>query len=189
MKRTALFWSLVALTSVMVAPALAQSVTPQALALHQVLQGQHLSTDAPNDPKWRASLATALHRYCESVMAQVPRNTPEEDRWVDDEQKDINATIPPQHSANIMDWKELDERWARHSARHDRLLGSVELARQRLRDMLGDCSRLTSELISLKSAKPAVEALLWVQLLRYFMVEDLVWGYAEIVGLVLLQAQ
>ena len=62
--------------------------TPEASALQKVLYAKTVG-DFTNDLKWRRSLAAALHGYCESVLKQVPRNTPEEDRWVDDEIKDL----------------------------------------------------------------------------------------------------
>jgi hypothetical protein len=87
MRREVRFLSLAAaLMMAVVIPALSENIpTPQTRALDEVL---FRSDDVTNDPKWRASLAIALHRYCESVMAQVPRNTPDEDRWVDNEFKD-----------------------------------------------------------------------------------------------------
>jgi hypothetical protein len=183
MKWTVLFGSMAVLTTVIVAQALAQSrsdITPQASALEQVLRERN-GTDDSNDPKWRASLATALHRYCDNVMAQVPRNTPEEDRWVDREFADVHATPSPPPSLSQKEW---DERMARDNARLLRLLSSIENVRKELRDLLGNCSTLTTTLIELKTKTPAPEALLWAQLMQIFMADDYVWEAAETVGLV-----
>jgi hypothetical protein len=94
-----------------------------------------------NDPKWRASLAGALHRYCESVMVQVPRNTPQEDQWVDNESADIGAMpMPPISSPS---WEEAEKR---RNARSRRLFGSPESARKALRYGLGKCLEQTKKL-------------------------------------------
>jgi hypothetical protein len=178
MRREVRFLSLAAaLMMAVVIPALSQT-TPQASALDEVRRARSSGDDVTNDPKWRASLATALHRYCESVMAQVPRNTPQEDRWVDDELKDI---IFPSPSMN-MDLKKFEEGMNRNNARLRRLNGSLEFARKELRRILSTCSRLTDQLTASKS--PAAEALLWAELSRYFMVEDFVWDMAEKVGII-----
>ena len=65
-----------------------QAETSEASALLKVLYAKSVN-DTTNDPKWRATLVVALHRYCESVLIQVPRNTPQEDRWVDEEFKEL----------------------------------------------------------------------------------------------------
>jgi hypothetical protein len=173
-----------ALMMAVVIPALSQTrtdITPQARALYEVLFARSPGDDVTNDPKWRASLATALHRYCESVMAQVPRNTPDEDKWVDGEFADIDATPMPPPPSNS---KEFDERMSKRTSRLIRVMSSVENARKELRAVLGDCSTLTNKLIELKSGAPSTEALLWAQLARYFYAEDDIWNVAEIVGIV-----
>ena len=132
--------------------------TPEASALQKVRFARHWD-DLTNDPVWRASLVEALHRYCESVLVQVPRNTPEEDRWVDSELKwhVIEGTSA------------FDERYQQQVERLKRVEYSVENARKELRIFLSGCSSLTKDLIELKQTTPAVaEALLWLQLSRYF---------------------
>jgi hypothetical protein len=169
---------------VMAGTSMSQSsdVTLEARALHEVFRARNAPDDTTNDPKWSASLATALHRYCESVMAQLPRNTPDEDRWVDNELADINATvIPPLSPTNLA---EIEERMARKDARLNRVFNSIENTRKQFREGLGDCLTWTKKLMELKRGSPAAEALLWVELSRFFMWEDEVWEMAEIVGLV-----
>jgi hypothetical protein len=182
MKRVALFWSLpVALMLTGTALSQRSDETSEARALYKVVHARGPIDDTTNDPKWRASLATALHRYCESVMAQVPRNTPDEDKWVDGEFADINATPMPPPSLNS---KQYDERMSKRTSRLIRVMSSVENARKELRAVLGDCSTLTNKLIELKSGAPSTEALLWAQLARNFYAEDEIWDVAEIVGIV-----
>jgi hypothetical protein len=112
----------------------------------------------------------------------VPRNTPQEDRWVDNELADINAmVIPPLSTTNRA---EVDERMARKDARLKRLFGSVENARQVLRYALGLCVRHTNKLLELKNGLPAAEILQWAQLSRYFVAGDGLWDLAEMIGLV-----
>jgi hypothetical protein len=123
------------------------------------------SNDSTNDPGWRASLAVALRRYCESVLVQVPRNTPEEDRWVDDEPNDLRP-----------DASDRDQRMAR-------VMNSLENARKSLRHVLSECSSLAGNLIGPGTRSPAAEALLWVRLSGLFSVQDLILRDAEIVGL------
>jgi hypothetical protein len=87
MKMAIVVWSLVAAASL--APAIAQTVsssTPEASAITK-LMGKNYPRDSTNDPVWRALFADALHTYCESVLVQVPRNTPQEDHWLDKEQR------------------------------------------------------------------------------------------------------
>jgi hypothetical protein len=140
--------------------------TPEASALQKVLR----ATDSTNDPAWRASLADALHRWCESVLMQVPRNTPEQDRWVDSEQDKITQEIKAPEQG----------RWSEQHSK--RLENSVEYARKILRPVLSGCLSLTKELIDLKQASPVAEALLWLRL--SMLSKEVVLRPAEIVGLV-----
>jgi hypothetical protein len=141
--------------------------TPEAMALRTVLA--KAPRDSTNDPKWRASLAAALRRYCESVLVQVPRNTPQEDRWVDDELNDLRLGA----SAGASDWHQ----------RMARVEYSLENARKSLRHVLSECSSIAGKLIGPETRSPAAEALLWVRLSGFFSVEESIWRYAEIVGL------
>jgi hypothetical protein len=99
------------------------ATTREASALQEVLRAKG-PADSTNDPKWRTSLAAALHRYCESVLVQVPRNTPQEDRWADDEFTELGilTSKPIDLSPG---WQDRDLRQAQ---RWDRVLNSVEFA-------------------------------------------------------------
>jgi hypothetical protein len=186
MMRAMLVWSLAAAlaAAIFLAPANAQLVsgsTPEALALTKLLRARSKSPlDSTNDPRWRASLANALHQYCESVLVQVPRNTPEEDRWVDSEFQDLHSIIPPPS----LNQGEFEERSAKYARRMNRIESSVEYARKIFRSVLTDCSALTTKLMELKKGSPAAEALLWVRLSNYFGGEDLTWDLAEVLGLI-----
>jgi hypothetical protein len=148
--------------------------TPEAEALGKVLGARRVD-DSTNDAAWRASLADALHRYCESVLVQVPRNTPEEDRRVDSEMK---WHVIGGASA-------FDERYQQQVERLKRVEYSVENARKELRAFLSGCSSLAKDLIEVKQTTPAVaEALLWLQLSRYFFADKFILRDAEIAGLV-----
>jgi hypothetical protein len=155
------------------------AVTAEASTLQNVLNAKR-ATDSTNDPKWRVSLASALYRYCESVLVQVPRNTPQEDRWVDDEIRDLGdlalkpldqRIIAPDHS---LSWEQ----------RMTRVENSLEFARHYMRKVFSDCSSIARSLTEAKQASPTAEALLWVRLSRLFSVEDEIWRLADIVGLV-----
>jgi hypothetical protein len=152
---------------------------PELAALRQLLDAKAGRTDSMNDPKWRASLATALHRYCQSVLMQVPRNTPAEDQWVDGGLRDsgnvnIDSSLDPQR------W---DEHRQRLDNRIERVVNSVAFARQALRKGLSKCSSLTNDLVELKQPSSIVEALLWVRLSRLFSIGEIIWAWADRVGL------
>jgi hypothetical protein len=113
---------------------------------------------------------------------QVPRNTPQEDRWVDGELEDVHQL-----------WKRIDptlkwERWSqevrRIETRQNKVYNSTELARQSMRKVLTECSSIAKTLIEAKEMQPVAEALQWVRLSRIFSVEDQIWRLADIVGLV-----
>jgi hypothetical protein len=164
-KQSFTMWSLMALfLAATWFPANAESRNPEADALREVLRAKR-ANESTNDPEWRASLAVALRRYCESVLVQVPRNTPQEDRWVDEELNDLRPD-----SSN---W---DQRMAR-------IENSLEHARKSLRNVLSECSSIAGKLIGPKTRSPAAEALLWVRLSRFFSAEEEIWRFAEIVGL------
>jgi hypothetical protein len=187
MKRAMLVLSLAAaFTAAILAPAKAQTVsgsTPEALALTKLLMARSKSpVDTTNDPRWRASLADALHQYCESVLVQVPRNTPQEDQWIDSEYHDIH--ILSEKIGPDLNLKRWEEKMRRFGERLARVENSVEDARKSLRGVLSECSSLTKNLIERKQGSPAAEALLWVRLSVFFDGEDLVWDLAEIVGLI-----
>jgi hypothetical protein len=141
----------------------------EAEALRKVLVGKTVNDD---DPKWRASLATALHGYCESVLVQVPRNTPEEDRWLNDETQDLRPafTYDPDHP---LSWEK----------RFERLQNSVESARDGLRRVFSECSSLSGALKGTRQASRASEALLWVRLSALWRAPEEIVRLAEIVGL------
>jgi hypothetical protein len=156
--------------------------TSEASALLKVLYAKSVS-DTTNDPRWRAALAVALHRYCEGLLIQVPRNTPQEDRWVDEEFQELEdlASAP---SDRRTDWRTFEERAQKWELRWNRVMSSAENARKSLRKMFSDCSSIAKNLMESKQASPAAEALLWVRLSRLFSAEDELWRLADIVGLV-----
>ena len=167
MKRAFLTLSLMAaFIAIIVAPAKAQTIsgnTPEALAVQKFFAKR--LTDWTNDPRERALFADALHKYCESVLAQVPRNTPKEDQWVENEERDTNLS---------------------QQERLNRLYNSVEYIRKDFRHIVTECTVLTIKLMELKKASPVAEALLWVRLSGYFgsAGEDMVVDYAEALGLI-----
>jgi hypothetical protein len=150
--------------------------TGEVEALQKVLWQKGV-TDSTDDPKWRASLATALHRYCESVLAQVPRNTPEEDRWVDDEYRDLRnipaASTPEPNPDNPLSFEH----------RFARIGNSVENARKTLRHLFSECSSISNKLTGTGQASRATEALWWVRLSRLFSAQQETERLAKIVGL------
>jgi hypothetical protein len=153
--------------------------TPEASALQKVVNARP-ADDSTNDPAWRASLADALHRYCESVLVQVPRNTSEEDHWVDSEWHDVSQ----EHIEGDLNWKVWSERMQRLSERTNQVQNSVPNARKELRHVLSECSSLTKNLIELKQTAPVAEALLWVRLSEPFAGREFVLRPAEILGLI-----
>jgi hypothetical protein len=158
--------------------ACAEPMAPEIRSLLDVVNAKEPS-DTTNDPTWRLSLARALHRYCESALVQVPRNTPQEDRWVDGELQDAAKSTDPLADA---------ERWIqelkRMEVRQNRVFNSPEYARKWIRKVLSDCSSIAKALIEPDKRLPAAEALLWVRLSRLFWFEDEMWRLAKIVGLV-----
>ena len=95
-------------------------------------------------------LSRRLPGYCESVLVQVPGNTPQEDRWVDSEFEALSMT------AGASGWQ---QRW-------NRVWDSLENARKSLTAFLSECSSLAGKLYGPQTRSPAAEALLWVQLSR-----------------------
>jgi hypothetical protein len=149
------------------AAAAAQESSREAFALQRILNSRVLPEHAKNDPKWRTALADAVHKYCESVLAQVPRNTPQEDQWVDNEIQ--GASTQP----NRADFEK----------RMQRLQNSAEYARNGLRHVLSECSSITSSLMEQKQPS-TTEAVRWLRLTQLFMTEDETWRLAKIIGLV-----
>jgi hypothetical protein len=78
--------------------------TPELDALNNVLHAKRVN-DTTNHASWRLSLATALNRYCESVLLHVPRNTPKEDQWLDAEWADLGKVgiqVPQKFLAELV---------------------------------------------------------------------------------------
>jgi hypothetical protein len=145
-------------------------LTPEASALQRILFVK-LGTNATNDSAWRASLANALHEYCESILTQIPRNTPQENHWVDDEIRDVRkladrATDPSEIARGPVD-SESDRRLSR-------VLNSAEYARQSMRKIFSECSAIAKSIPRPKQAPPA-EALLWIRLARPFLAPEEIW--------------
>jgi hypothetical protein len=97
-------------------------------------------------PKWRADYAIALNGFCAHVVSKVPRNTPEEDSWVQQETLDAMSGPP-----NLF------------VERLDRVLNSKENARSVVRTMLTECVSLT-ERISEGANDAKQESVLWAEL-------------------------
>jgi hypothetical protein len=146
-------------------------LTHEASVVQDVL-GAKLSKRVTNDSRWRESFAAALHRYCESVIVQIPANTPQEDRWVGDEIRNLsaNSNVDPDNPTSF-------------EQRAARVLNSVEFARQSLRDFFSQCSSIAKSLMETTGKPRAAEVLLWVRLSRIFSIREEVWRLAEIVGL------
>jgi hypothetical protein len=175
MKQLVLIGSFLALLTVATFAAPADDLTPrdktpEATVLFKVLDPK------PNDHKWRVSLAGALQRYCESVLVQVPRNTPQEDRWLEEEDRRLNSELKvPPSLATPTPGVASGERMAT-------IMNSPQSARKTLRHLFSNCSSLAKKLPEAKS--PATAALLWLQLSLPFLVEEFIWHNADIVGLV-----
>jgi hypothetical protein len=163
-------------------PSSAQTVTdhtPEAKALQEILAAKR---DPTNDPKWRLSLADALRRYCESILVQVPRNTPQEDQWVNGELQDaaqLWKRIEP-----TLNWERWSQDVRRIETRQNKVISSTAFARQSMRNVLTECSAIAKTLIEAKEMQPITEALEWTRLSRIFRAEDEIWRVADIVGLV-----
>jgi hypothetical protein len=150
-----------------------QPDTPETAALNKLIQ----DTKSPkNDPVWRASLATALHQYCESILKQVPPNTPEQDRWVDSE---VNESFQKLGDPQL----EETERQLDRFDRFERAMNSAEYARKNLRSLFSWCSEQAKDLSESKQASPGKEALLWVNLAKIFFAEEYFWPWADRIGL------
>jgi hypothetical protein len=164
MKSQFLFWSIATLLTAVSLASADFNITPEASALLKV-QVDVVTAKTP-DPQWRASFATALHRYCESVLVQVPRNSPKEDQWVDNELKEASS-VP-------IDPKLTPERWEQEvdlrEQRLNRVVTSIEYARQTMRRALSECSSITRDIVERKQKSLAAEALWWVRLSRLYLV-------------------
>ena len=118
-------------------PCDAQSYRPAAQSLSDFGSVEFRNID-------RAGLAKRVLNYCKEVLEVLPRNTPREESWVDDEFKSGN-------------W----DRMARAGQ-------SVEFARSALVTLFNDCTSHSSKLINLASPQPATEAVLWTRLAMAF---------------------
>jgi hypothetical protein len=146
-KQVFLVGSFLALFTVatLAAPANAYDKTPEAEALQKILQEEitlwakdHEWQTSLAGAEWRTSLAGALQRYCESVLVQVPRNTPQEDRWLDQErrQRDSELKEPPNEQL-----ASFDQRMANFEQRMATIMASPENARKTLIDFFPDVRR------------------------------------------------
>ena len=126
----------------------AQTLTPAASAL---LNSSQTNINRP-------VLAKQILTYCNEVLGLLPRNTPREDSWVDDEFKSGNME------------------------RIGRVIQSVEAARAQLVSSFNDCKSHSTKLTSLASPQPAAEAVLWTRLAMVFGTLESQW--AERLGLV-----
>ena len=136
----------------MARPAEAQPFAPAADAL---LSFQLQMMDKTID---RSRLARLVLNYCNEVLKVLPRNTPQEDNWVEGE-------------INSLNW----DRIMRASK-------SIERARQSLVFSFQDCASHTAKITKLISPQPATEAVLWTRLAMVFSDSD--EKYAVRIGLV-----
>jgi hypothetical protein len=140
--------AIVALAMTVAQPAEPQSRTPAADALLN-----HADTQNINRP----ALAKLIANYCNEVLRVLPRNTPREDSWVDEET-----------GSGIWD-------------RIARAAQSVELARKSLVYSYSECALHSAKLTNLASPQPAAEAVLWTRLAMTF--SNSVDEYAQRLGL------
>jgi hypothetical protein len=116
-------------------------------------------------PKWRADYAVSLNGFCAHVGSKVPRNTPEEDSWVQRETLDAMSAPP-----NVF------------VERMDRVLNSKENARSVVRTMLTECVSLTDK-ISEGVNDPKPESALWAELAWRLSASEELKSAAIILGL------
>jgi len=188
MKQLFLIGSFLALLTVdtLAAPAdnlTPEAKTPEATALFKVINAK------PNDQKWRTAFASALQRYCESVLAQVPRNTPQEDRWLDEQNRLLSseAKEPPSLATATPEERLASsaQRLTRSDQRMSAIMASPENARKTLVAFFSNCSSLAKKLNEPGAKSSAATILLWVRLSGSFSWGDeFIWRAADIVGLV-----
>jgi hypothetical protein len=94
-------------------------------------------------PKWRLGYVTALKAYCADFAAKVPRNTPNEETWVEKEMTE-SITDPSQQ-------------------RQARLENSKEYSRFVVRNTLDKCVNLTGTIQHTRNTVKE-EAALWADL-------------------------
>ena len=107
----------------------------------------------------RSRLARLILDYCNDMLKVVPRNTPREEDWINEEYKSGN----------------LD--------RFMRAMQSIEGARQSLVFSFQKCASHSANLTKLVSAQPTTEAVLWTRLAVTFSEGLLVGDLAVRVGL------
>jgi hypothetical protein len=116
-------------------------------------------------PKWRADYAIALNSFCSHVVSKVPRNTPDEDSWV--QRETLDAISGPQNAL---------------VERTDRVLNSKENARSVVRTMLTECVSLTDR-ISEGDNDAKQESALWAELAWRLSASEDLKKAATILGL------
>jgi hypothetical protein len=94
-------------------------------------------------PNWRRGYSTALRLYCADVAAKVPRNTPNEDLWVQKEMMDSVSDASQQ--------------------RQNRLENSKEYSRYIVRNTLDKCVELSDKILQVRN-NIKEEAALWADL-------------------------
>src|SRR5262245_41611607 len=95
----------------------------------------------------RPRLARLILDYCTDVLRALPRNSPREDTWVNEEAQSGN--------------------WDRMK----RAIESVEMARQIVVNSFTACAAHSSSLTKMTSPRPSTEAVLWARLARAFLNE------------------
>jgi hypothetical protein len=182
------------IAATLAAPANAYDLTPEAEALEKILHKEitrakdHRWRTSLAGAEWRTSLAGALQRYCESVLVQVPRNTPQEDRWLDQETRRLKseAEEPPSLVTAPLNERlaSSEQRWARVEQGWATIMASPENARKTLIARFSTCSDLAKKLNGPGQKSSAATVLLWVQLSDLFLVDEMIWHPADILGLV-----
>lgn len=137
-------------------PLAAQQVSPASLELLKAVTSHEVG------PAFRAQYRTALRSYCGAIASKVPRNTPAETKWVDQEMSDSLLGMAP-------------------ATRYDRLQGSIEYSRYILRWTVEKCS---STIALIEGAKnPREEAAHWSDLAWQLSSVDDFQKAAKILGL------
>jgi hypothetical protein len=115
-----------------------------------------------NDEKSRLLLAGAIHTWCEDLLNRIPRNTPAEDHWAKNESHDaVNSRDPK---------------------RIERVHNSVEYARMYLFGYFSRCVTKT-KLIRDGQASRVDQALLWIDLVKMFVLSGEPYRLGAIIGL------
>jgi hypothetical protein len=165
-----------AATSVMLAGPIAAPVAAQTFDVYTPKARVLADATHPQkayDDKWRASLASAVFEWCEDLRRRVPRNTPAEDRWVEDE----IASRPE------LDFNDFDASSKREEQRDERLHNSIEWARYLWSQVFSGCSSTAKSISESVSKSHVDQALLWLDLVHFGNSREEIQRVAVILGL------